>query len=95
MEVKMIIKIMNENKDGYSYYEADEITYRLMNMKDAKNLKYDNVEWLINDQDKEKNELKVIVMWLYKDECSTIRLLYIVRESYIMNNNGKTIDRLL
>ena len=91
----MIIKIENKEKNGYSYYEAEEIEYQHLTMKKAIDLNFDHVIWLINDDEKNKAELPVIHIWLYKDEASTIRLIHTTRETYIMNNNGKTIDRLL
>jgi hypothetical protein len=92
----MIVKIENDKKDGYYYYEAEEVEYRRMTLKDAFNLGYDVYDFQVRDEDKSNPEMiATIIIWLFNNERSDMRLIYSAKETYLMNNNGKTIDRLL
>ena len=91
----MIIKIENDNNDGYYYYEAEEVEYRRMTLKDALALGYDNYDLYIDECKKNNLGIKVIAVWIYNNDRSVIRAIYSAKETYLMNQNGKTIDRLL
>jgi hypothetical protein len=91
----MILKIENDKKEGYYYYEADEINYYSISMKDAKDaFKNSPADWLVHEGDEKIEDLTVnIFTVLYKDRMNT-RNVITTRTVYLLNGNGKTIDRI-
>ena len=93
----MIIKIENKNCNGYSYYSGFNIEYEVLTMKEVKALKYDKAFWAINEGNTENDKLLTAIFYIYPiphdiDEC---RIVITTRLTYILNDQGKTIDRIL
>ena len=91
----MIVKIENKDKNGYSYYEAEEIEYSCLKQEEIISQKFDNIDWLVDSEQREESKLLCVLIWVWNNYRSDIRLIATSRMTYIMNNNGKTIDRLL
>lgn len=95
----MIVKIEKKDKlnncIGYYYYEADEIEYWSTNMKEAQSYNYTEVDWLIGENHEKREELFTTMLFLYDDNKRNLRKIITTRNCYILNNNGKTIDKLL
>lgn len=93
----MIVKIENKKKNGFIYYEAEEIDYECLKVKQVIEDVHDfeGVHWYITKEEEKKPELLACVFWLYNNERSNMRKIITTRTTYIMNNNGKTIERVL
>lgn len=95
----MIVKI--EKKDnlnnciGYFYYECEEIEYWSTNMKEAKeSFEGEEYNWLIGFDHENRTKLYVTVLLLLSNNRNNIKRVITTRTCYILNNNGKTIDKL-
>jgi hypothetical protein len=90
----MILKIENDNNNGYCYHEADEIEFYSIKIKDFKEKSdAEGVTFYLKEQQKEEDN--ALCFTLYRNERSSFRMLISTRTTYLMNNEGKTIDRLL
>lgn len=89
----MIVKIENSNKNGYSYYEGEEVYYECKRMNEISMNDYDVVDWEVDDCENPEGTTGIII-WVYSNERSNVRLIITNRVTYIMNLNGKTIERL-
>jgi uncharacterized protein YrzB (UPF0473 family) len=96
----MIVKIekLDNNNDiyGYYYYEANYLEYLVKNLGEVKKEleTLTNYVFLLKDEEHEKNNLPVKILIVQDNKDNNYITVITARKTYILNENGKTIDVL-
>lgn len=86
----MILKVINGSVNSWTYYEAEEITFRRLKFKDLGKFEYSY------HGDKVDNNYSVLQISL----CNRDVVKYVVvpvgagNPVFLMGNNGKTLDKI-
>lgn len=86
----MIVKIKNRKEDCWSYFEGDHIIQHVYGTKEV--LKHNTETYYLYDCDSEIK--KRVELCINKDKRVVSRILT-NQPTYIMNDQGKTIDKLI
>lgn len=91
----MILKIEREEQNGYHYFEMAHLDYYVSDMETVKNYDSPSIMWLCNENNfkNDKLLLKVITVRHY-DKPTDERLIITPMTCYVLNDGGKTIERL-
>ena len=91
----MIVKIENKTNNGFNYYEGSEVQFCLIELYTAiENYKnFDTDDLFLQEEIKDK-DLLASVIHVYKKNCNEFTMIISTGTIYIINNEGKTIDKI-
>lgn len=95
----MIVKIekLNDSNEcnGYVYFQCDGLEFEETNIKNAleKNKELGVVEWIIGRGHENRPDLYATILYLFFSG-KIIEKIITTNTIYILNENGKTIDKI-
>ncbi len=88
----MIVKIRNNTDEGWRYLEGNEILTEYLAFNKIKDIPVNTETFLTHDLIVGKETVKIITFHTYGAKEN--KTLITDRLCYLLNDNGKTIDRL-